>query len=419
MPDAAEAAQIRQARGKFAAMAASYFLGTFNDNLYKQGVLLLAVAAGRTMFQGLAAAAYTLPFVLFAAPAGWAADRYSKRTVVIGAKAVEFGAALVGAAGLLLGNLWLMVGMVGLMGIQATFFSPALNGSIPELYPPSYVTQANGVLRMLVTVAILVGTACSGIVLDLKGQPLLGAAFGPGALAGAVIAIAVLGIAVSLGIPFRPAADAGRAFPWTGPLETVRELKAVFQDRLLGTVVWADVFIWGLGALQLLLVNPLGLSQFHLSKQLTSGLVASQMIGIGLGGLLAGRWATGERWHRVLAPACGVMALFLGLMAAVPLFPAALQVPLLFPLLALVGASGGLILIPCESFIQVRPAPERKGAVWASANGIVFAGIVVASLLSNLLNLFLLPTLSFGVLAVAAVGFVLWLKLRFRTEVLP
>ena len=57
-------------------------------------------------------------------------------------------------------------------------------------------------------------------------------------------------------------------------------------DPETGTVVWADVFIWGLGALQLLLVNPLGLSQFHLSKQLTSGLVASQMIGIGLGGLV-------------------------------------------------------------------------------------------------------------------------------------
>ena len=347
---------------------------------YKQGVLLLAVAAGRTTFQGLAAAAFTLPFVLFAAPAGWAADRYSKRTVVIGAKVLELGAALLGAAGLILGNLWLMVAMVGLMGLQATFFSPALNGSIPELYPASYVTKANGVLRMLVTVAILVGTACSGVVLDAKGPLFLGASFGSAALAAAVVGVAALGLAVSLGVPFRPAADVGRSFPWSGPLETVRELKSVFKDRLLGAVVWSDVFIWSLGALQLLLINPLGLSQFHLSKEFTSYLVAAQMIGIGLGGLLAARWAGGERWHRILAPACLGMALFLGLLAAVPLFPEALQVPALFPLLALVGASGGLILIPCESFIQVRPAPARKGAVWASANGIVFLGIVVASL---------------------------------------
>ncbi|HWQ10264.1 MAG TPA: MFS transporter [Holophaga sp.] len=419
MPDPLETARIRQARGKFAAMAASYFLGTFNDNFYKQGVLLLAVAANRTSFQGLAAAAYTLPFVLFAAPAGWAADRYSKRSVVIASKLMELGAALVGAAGLLFANLWLMVGMVGLMGIQATFFSPALNGAIPELYPASYVTKANGVLRMLVTVAILVGTACSGVVLDLQGRSFLRAGFGSAVLAGGVIGVAALGLAVSLGIPFRPAADERRVFPWSGPLETVRELRSVFQDRLLGTIVWSDVFIWSAGALQLLLINPLGLVQFHLSKQLTSGLVASQMIGIGVGGLLAARWAQGDRWYRVLVPGCLAMAAFLGAMAAVPCLPVPVQVPALFPLLALVGASGGLVMIPCESFIQVRPAPERKGAVWASANGIVFTGIVVASLVSNALNLWLAPSASFGVLAAGALGFAAWLRARIRREGRP
>ncbi len=380
-------------------------------------MLLLAVAAGRTSFQGLAAAAFTLPFVIFAAPAGWAADRYSKRAVVIAAKAVELAAALVGAAGLLMGNLWLMVGMVGLMGIQSAFFSPALNGSIPELYPEAQVTKANGVLRMLVTGAILVGTACSGIVLDLGGKPFLGATLGSATLAMAIIVIALLGLGVSLGVPHRPPADPGRAFPWSGPMDTLRELRRVFRDRLLGTVVWSAVFIWGLGALQLLLINPLGLGQFHLSKEFTSYLVASQMIGIGLGGLVASRLAKGHDWHRVLVPACLAMGGFLGLLAAVPLLPGGLQVPALFPLLALVGASGGMILIPCESFIQVRPAPERKGAVWASANGIVFAGMVIASLASNVLNLYLMPTTSFGALGLLAVLFALWLKTQFRGEV--
>ena len=417
MTDVDETAQIRQARGKFAAMTASYFLGTFNDNFYKQGVLLLAVAAGHTSFQGLAGAAFTLPFVIFAAPAGWASDRYSKRSVVIAAKCMEMGAAIIGALGLLWGNLWLMVGMVGLMGIQSAFFSPALNGSIPDLYPASYVTKANGVLRMLVTSAILVGTACSGVVLDFKGRGLFGATLGSTVLAALIIALAALGLLVSLGIPFRPAADTGRAFPRNGPIETLRELRVIFQDRELGTVVWSAVFIWSFGALQLMLINPLGLSQFHLSKEHTSYLVASQMIGIGLGGLLASRFARGKHWHRVLAPACVAMAVFLAAMAAVPFLPSEWQIPALFPLLALVGASGGLVLIPCESFIQVRPAPERKGAVWAAANGIVFSGIVVASLVSNLLNKFVVQTNSFGLLALACLGFALWLRLRLRLEV--
>lgn len=405
-----ELEQVRNARSRFAAMATSYALGTFNDNFFKQATMLIAVAAGATAVQGYAAAAFTLPFVLLAAPAGWAADRFPKRRVVIVAKLTELLAAGVGVLGLLTGSLALMVGMVALMGVQSTFFSPALNGSIPELYPPSHVTRANAVLRMAVTVAILVGTAASGVVLDLSGPPLLGAPRGRAVLALSVVAIAMVGLAVSLGVPARKAADPSRRFPWTGPLDTWNELVVTFRDRLLRTVVLADVFVWSVGALQLLLVNPMGLAQFGLGARATSLLVAAQMVGIGLGGLGAARWAKGERWHRVIVPAGVAMAGLMGATALVPLLPVGAQVPALYALLALVGASGGLILIPCESFIQVRPAPERKGAVWAAANGAIFSGIVVASGVSNLLNRLLVPTLSFGILAVVALAFVVWIR---------
>ncbi len=394
-------------RGAFAAMGGAYFLGTFNDNFFKQAVMLIAVGLGQTGMQGSAAIAFMLPFILFAAPAGWAADRFAKRNVVIAAKITELLGAAVGAAGLVTGNLWLMVGMVGLMGLQSAFFSPALNGAIPEMFDESRVTRVNAVFRMLVTGGILVGTASAGIVLDLSGAPLMGAPFGRVALACVVIAIGALGIPVAFGVPRRAAADPTRPFPWSGPVDTMRELISACRDRLLGTVIGADVFIWSLGVLQLLLINPMGLSQFHLSNRATSLLVASQMIGIGLGGLLAARLAKGEWWHRVMAPAGLVMALTLAAVFALPSLPEGWRLPLLFPLLGLVGASGGLILIPCESFIQVRPAPERKGAVWASANFAVFLGMAIASGLSNILNRFLLPTQSFGILALSAALFTL------------
>lgn len=409
-----ETQQIRQGRAKFVAMAGSYFLGTFNDNFYKQAVMLLAVAAGHKAFQNVAAAAFVIPFVLFAAPAGWAADRFPKRNAVLGAKATELFAAFIGAVGLITGHLWLMVGMVGLMGLQSTFFSPALNGSIPELYPASYVTQANAVLRMLVTVAILVGTALAGIVLDIQGLPLLGTSRGKALLALIVIAIGIIGLVVSLGVPRRNAADPGRAFPWTGPLDTFRELRRAYQDRLLGRIISTDVFIWSVGAVQLLLINPLGLEQYHLSNQRTSFLVAAQMVGIGLGGLLAARLAKGERWHRVLVPAGFLMSAFMALMVVVPFLPRPFQVPTLYALLAMVGTTGGLIMIPCESFVQVRPAPERKGAVWASANFAVFGGIAIASIVSIPLVKAFRPTTAFGILACIALAYTLWLSAGFR-----
>ncbi|MHC4294213.1 MAG: hypothetical protein ACYSTL_01365, partial [Planctomycetota bacterium] len=69
--------QIRRARGKFAAMAATYCLGVFNDGFFRQSVMLIAVAAGHKALQGYVMAVFTLPYLLFAAPAGWLADRFS------------------------------------------------------------------------------------------------------------------------------------------------------------------------------------------------------------------------------------------------------------------------------------------------------------------------------------------------------
>lgn len=410
-----ESVQIRQARGKFSAMAASYFLGTFNDNFYKQAVMLLALAAGREKFQGAAGIAFTVPFILFAAPAGWMADRFPKRSVVIGAKSMELLAALVGALGVVTGNLWIMVGMVALMGTQSTFFSPALNGSIPELYPASHVTRANAVLRMIVTVGILIGISFSGFVLDQKGEPLFGAPRGSALVGLAVVLYAVLGLGVSLWIPGRAAADPGRAFPWTGPLDTLRELREVWTDRQLGRILVADVFIWAVGVFQLLVINSLGKLQFRLSDSRTSLLVASQLIGLALGGLLSARFAKGARWFRVLLPAGIAMGLAMLAIGAVPTLPEGLQVPLLYGLIGLAGLAGGLFLIPCESFLQIRPAPERKGAVWASANFASFSGMAVASALYLPLTT-LRPTFAYGVLGLASLLFTAWLALELQRK---
>jgi acyl-[acyl-carrier-protein]-phospholipid O-acyltransferase / long-chain-fatty-acid--[acyl-carrier-protein] ligase len=415
---ATETEQIRKARGKFAAMAGSYFMGNFNDNFYKQAVMLWAVATGLGRYQGLVGAAFTLPFLLFAAPAGWLADRYPKRAVVVGAKTMELLASFVGAAGLITGNLWLMIGMVALMGLQSTFFSPALNGSIPELYPEHYVTKANAVLRMIVTVGILLGISLSGVVLGLKGQPILHANFGQAMVGLCAIAFAAVGLFVSLGVPRLRAADPGRPFPVTGPLDTFSELRRIWADRQLGRILVADVYIWAAGVSQLMIINTLGLQQFGFSEMGTSLLVACQLLGIAGGGLLAASFAKGERWFRVLLPAGFGLAATMGAIGAIPVLPAHFQIPALYILVALAGVAGGLFMIPCESFMQIRPAPERKGAVWASANFASFGGMSVASLAYTFIPALntLRPTFAYLALGAISLLFTLWLASEFKRK---
>ena len=82
-------------------LGVSYTLGTFNDNFFKQAILLLAVSMGHTAVQAWGTVLFSLPFVLFSAWAGWLADRYPKCRLVLAAKALEVCAMLAGGWGLL------------------------------------------------------------------------------------------------------------------------------------------------------------------------------------------------------------------------------------------------------------------------------------------------------------------------------
>ena len=81
-------------------MAGAYSLGAMNDNFFKQAASLMAINVGLAYLQGYAMVVFTIPFMLFAAPSGWLADRFSKRDIVITAKGLELLAMSAGAVGI-------------------------------------------------------------------------------------------------------------------------------------------------------------------------------------------------------------------------------------------------------------------------------------------------------------------------------
>lgn len=416
--NASDAEILRQARGKFACIAASYGLGVFNDNFYKQAALVLFVAAGLNNMQGYALAVFTVPFILFAAPAGWCADRFMKSHVVISAKWLELVAMLFGAVGICTGHSPLIFTMLFIMGFQATLFSPAMNGSLPDLYPERFITHANGVLRLLVTLAILGGVAVAGMMLDYQEPWFFGIEKGRLLVAGTVIGVALIGLAVSFGVPKRPAANPTVKFPWSGPWHTLQELWATRKDPLLAITIFTNVFVWLTGSLGILIINPLGIQQFHLSKTLTSFLIVSQLVGIAAGGIISSRVVPITRWYRVVWPLCLAMSLMMLVMTGVPYLAGGYHRPALYTLTFLMGCFGGGILIPMESFLQIRPPVARKGAVLSAVNFIVFGGILSSGLFSNYLNAHWKPTEAFGVMGVFSllVTVVLFFLFRGRTE---
>ena len=375
--------QIRQARSKFAAMAATYCLGVFNDSFFRQSAMLIALSQGHKAMQGYVMAVFTLPYLLFAAPAGWLADRFSKRHVVIGAKILELVAMLCGAVGICTSNWLFILLMVFIMGLQSAIFSPSLNGSIPELYPPSYVVTANAILKAVVAAAILAGVASCGAALRQKSAGLAGIPVGRLIVSVVIVSVSALGMLCSLGVPWRKAASPHAPFPWTGPLNTLRELYTISRDSLLAIIVAAAMFAWFVGAMLIQIINVLAMKQFGRDEGVASYMVASELVGIAIGGLAGSRIAKGQRWYRVLPPAALSMALLMVIMGGVPYLPANMHLTAIYILLALIGAAGGMFLIPCEAFIQVRPAANKKGAVIAAANFAVFTGILLSGSAAN------------------------------------
>ena len=395
---------VKSARRNFLAMAGAYCLGVFNDNFFKQAVLLVAVSAGLSHLQGPATVLFALPFILFSAYAGWLADRFPKRKVVIASKLLEIVAMLVGAFGLLTGNWNCVLAMVFMMGAQSAFFSPALNGSIPELYPADYVPRANAVLKLLTTLAILAGIALSGVALDLQWLQTQTSPFGHLAVAAVVVTVALAGFAASLGTYSNEPATASIAFPWLGPLNSLRDVKEACKDRQLLLALAADSFFYFIASTAVLTINVFGVQQLGLSQTVTSMLSMSLMAGVCAGALIAAKIMSMQKWSQYLFPSALAMGIGLTAAGLAPQTPQGLEVWILSFALTGTGVAGGLFLIPVTSFLQIRPHADAKGRVLATANFCGFIAILLAGAFFGVLNDFVAP--SYIMLLLAIVSFV-------------
>ncbi|MHC4716719.1 MAG: AMP-binding protein, partial [Planctomycetota bacterium] len=231
--------------------------------------------------------------------------------------------------------------------------------------------------------------------------------------AGAVT-IALLGQIVSLGVPKRPAAAPKTPFPWRGPLDTFRQFVDIRRDRLLTLVVVANVTAWFAGSLLIQLINLLATHQLGTAADtdIASYMVASQLVGLAIGGLIGSRLAHGRPWYRLLPAGMFIMGAVLGLVALLPQLDPSWQRPAAYWMLGLIGVIGGMILIPCEGFVQVRAAGDRKGAVIASVNFAVFTGILISGPVANWLFRLFRPTSGMALVGamLLPVGVWLWLK---------
>src|SRR3954471_18851251 len=257
----------------FWAMAITQFLGAFNDNLFKQLILLLATptlaelqARKGVDLQSRAQYVFAAAFLLFSGFAGYLSDRFSKRRIVVICKVAEIFVAFMGMIGFLYFDRIGVNGMffvLFLMGVHSAFFGPSKYGILPELIRPNDLPRANGIFLMLTFLAIIFGMALAGVLLYVfHGRVWIGSI--------ACMLIAVVGTITALAIRPLPPARSDLKYDWTCwliPKETVRLLRS--NSELFSAIVVVTIF-WMVGGIVVQTVNALGKSPLGLGEIPTS-----------------------------------------------------------------------------------------------------------------------------------------------------
>ncbi|MBT4867066.1 MAG: acyl-[ACP]--phospholipid O-acyltransferase, partial [Planctomycetaceae bacterium] len=96
----------------FMAFLVTQFLGAMNDNIFRWIAVPLAKRfvddGDEALVLTAGSVCLVVPFILFAPYAGFLADRFSKRKVIVGCKVAEVVIMLLGAAALYVGNIYLL-----------------------------------------------------------------------------------------------------------------------------------------------------------------------------------------------------------------------------------------------------------------------------------------------------------------------
>jgi acyl-[acyl-carrier-protein]-phospholipid O-acyltransferase/long-chain-fatty-acid--[acyl-carrier-protein] ligase len=349
----------RPLRRSFRHFVCTQFLGAFNDNAFKQLMLLLAVSRtgdpeGGTD-QALALLAFSAPFILFSGIAGSLADRYPKTRIIVIAKYAEIAIMALAVPGFLIGSFEFLLPILFLMATQSAFFGPAKYGYLPEALPAASLPRANGTVLMTTFIAIILGQGAAGLLKQGAGDDLLW----PSLL---FVVLAVAGTWTATRITPLPSAgpELPLRWPWgdLGP-----SLRWMWRSRTFRSVVLANSWFWFLGAVTQPWVNDYGKRLMKLSDAHTSFLLVSLSAGMAVGGVLAGRWARGRvDFRHSLAGAIGV-AVGIGMLTFAHASYLFAHVVFLS-----IGIAGSVFGLPFQIWIQREAEVDAKGRAVAAAN---------------------------------------------------
>jgi len=374
-----EGSQFRLlAERRFGPFFGVQFLGAMNDNVFKQALVILLAyqtasftAMSSDTLQNLAQALFIVPFFLFSATAGQLADKYEKSRLITLTVALELGVMLLGAAGLFMKSLPLLLAALFLGGLQSALFGPVKYAILPQQLREAELVGGNALVETGTAIAILAGMVLGGWMIAQPG-------WGVAGVAGVTCALSAAGIVVSRFIPKAPPPDPALAINPNVAQETWRIMRFAAENRTVWLSILGISWFWFYGAMLVTQFPNLVRNVLHGSEQAVTLLLVVFSIGIGAGSLLCER-LSGHKVELGLVPfgSIGLTLFVIDLGIATADGPAHAQWRVLADLL-LIGIFGGFYIVPLYALVQSRSERTHRSRIIA-ANNILNALFIVAA----------------------------------------
>ncbi len=372
---------------RFLPLFITQFLGAMNDNLFKNAMIFFVIynlshnPRKEEAFSALSTAIFIVPFFLFSAVAGQLADVHDKAKLIRVVKTAEIGIMTVGAAGLLIPSVPLMLVALFAMGVHSTFFGPIKYAILPQHLRKDEVLGGTGLIEAGTYIAILSGTILAGVISARA------AAFG-------IVAIAAIGYLAGRGVPAappsRPACGKGEParIDYNIVRASVQLVAATMHIPRLFLAIISISFFWMIGAVLFVQFPPLAKNVLMADKSVASLFLGIFSIGIAIGSLAINRLLNGKVSAR-FAPACViVMGLFVlafhfvasawhrnsstpGLLD-IWHFVAHPGAPALLGCLLGIAVAGGMFVVPLYAFLTTT-VDKSETAKTVGANNLVNA----------------------------------------------
>ena len=378
---------------RFLPLFITQFLAAFNDNLFKNALIIMityriaaADSAQAALLVNSAFGLFILPSFLFSALAGDLADKYDRAQIARSVKVVEIVLTCLGTAGLASGSMPLLLATLFGFGTHAAFFGTVKYAILPQHLAATELLTGNALIEAGTFLAILTGTLLGGLLIL---QPA-----GIWLLAPLMIGLAICGAYVSRWIPAAPGADPDLKISLNIPRGTWALLRFSMAKRDIRLCILGISWFWFMGSIFLAQFAPFAKDVLHADGAIVTLFLTVFSIGIAFGSLLCDRLLRGyARATPVPLAALGMSLcgfdLYGSSMAAIArttptaltsLADFAASGPGLHVLADLFGLAlcGGFFIVPLYTLLQTR-ADKAHGARAIAANNLVNALFMVGA----------------------------------------